>query len=131
MAARFRQCLALAALSAACLLGTACTGPWRTIVVNNVFVLGDVHPGDTRELQAIYAREQHRLFLIDRRLIYTSLTAPDSFHWTSSDTTVATVDAAGVVLGRRPGRFAVVVETQGVRSTPSYYDILPPADTTR
>lgn len=124
---RSRQSLALASLAVLCLLGSAaCTGPWRTVVVNEVGGLGDFRPGDTEELVAVRAREQHHLLLTDFRPIYTSRTQPDSFHWTSSDTTVATIDRLGVVLARRPGRFSVVVQSGSVHSKPAYYDVLPP-----
>lgn len=123
---RSRHSPVLAALALLCLLGSAaCNGPWRTVVVNNVGGLGDFHPGDTRELFAVRALEQHRLFFTDWRLIFDSATQPDSFHWTSSDTTVATVDSLGVVLARRPGRFAVVVQSGPVRSKPAYYQVMP------
>lgn len=96
-------------LAAACLVVQACGAFEPTIEVRALTIAPD-----SRTLTSLGATQQ---FTAEARDSGGNVLADITFTWSSTDTSVATVDATGLATSQAPGTASIIAEAQGVADT--------------
>ncbi|HSQ32749.1 MAG TPA: Ig-like domain-containing protein [Gemmatimonadaceae bacterium] len=86
---------------------------------------GQLAVGDTLRIGAVFGHHSQML-IFHNEISFTSRTQPDEFRWTSSDSTVASVDRFGLVRALRVGATRITAEHNGVyASNPAVVTVVP------
>jgi hypothetical protein len=112
MTRRIPQTARLLTLALCAAAGAACRA---TPVVSLDLGFERLRVGDSTRVGAVYGHRHAGLFNDDVHA--TSRDDPATFTWTLSDSAVATIDARGVVVARRPGTTRVSARYGGVASS--------------
>ena len=84
-----------------------------------------MHPGDSVQLVGAYVQDHVVFpFASSVQFIYDSQTRPEAFTWESSNPTVATVDARGMLRALSVGVSEIRVTAQGKRSRPDTITVI-------